>query len=65
MARSAAWSRSSPTSSAPLRWAQATVERTARTGPDGGGQAGGGGGGGAATGGGRAPDPIYGDEEPF
>ena len=47
-----------------LRWAQATVERTARTGPDGGGQ-GGGGGGGAPSGGNRAPDPIYGDEEPF
>jgi len=46
-----------------LRWAQAQVEKTARTGPDGGG--GGGGGGGAPSGGGRAPDPIYGDEEPF
>jgi len=40
------------------------VEKTARTGPDGGG-GGGGGGGGAPSGGGRAPDPIYGDEEPF
>jgi single-strand DNA-binding protein len=51
-----------------LRWAQAQVEKTARTGPDGGGGysgGGGGGGGGASSGGGRAPDPIYGDEEPF
>ena len=46
-----------------LRWAQAQVEKTARTGPDGGG--GGGGGGAPSGGGGRAPDPIYGDEEPF
>lgn len=45
-----------------LRWAQASVEKTTRTGPDGGGSGGGGGGGG---GGNRAPDPIYGDEEPF
>jgi single-strand DNA-binding protein len=49
-----------------LRWAQAQVEKTSRTGPDGGG---GGGGGGSSSGGGggggRAPDPIYGDEEPF
>ena len=43
-----------------LRWAQASVEKTSRTGPDGGGQ-----GGGGQGGGGRAPDPIYGDEEPF
>ena len=51
-----------------LRWAQAQVEKTARTGGDGGGgNFGGGGGGGSAPsgGGGRAPDPIYGDEEPF
>ena len=52
-----------------LRWAQAQVEKTARTGGDGGGGnfGGGGGGGGSAPsgGGGRAPDPIYGDEEPF
>ena len=47
-----------------LRWAQAQVERTARTGPDGGSSGGGGGGGGGGAGG-RAPDPIYGDEEPF
>jgi len=50
-----------------LRWAQAQVERTERTGGDGGfsggGGAGGGGGGGAAAN--RAPDPVYGDEEPF
>jgi single-strand DNA-binding protein len=52
-----------------LRWAQAQVEKTARSG-DGGGFGGGGGGGGGggnapSGGGGRAPDPIYGDEEPF
>lgn len=42
-----------------LRWAQAQVERIARdSAPSGGG---GGGGGGAA----QAPDPVYGDEEPF
>ena len=42
-----------------LRWAQAQVERISRdAAPQGGG---GGGGGGAAA----APDPIYGDEEPF
>jgi len=47
-----------------LRWAQAHVEKTARTSTpgDGGGQAGApvGSGGGA-----RPPDPAYGDEEPF
>jgi single-strand DNA-binding protein len=41
-----------------LRWAQAQVERISR---DGAGSGGGGGGGGAS----RAPDPVYGDEEPF
>jgi single-strand DNA-binding protein len=42
-----------------LRWAQAQVERISRdSAPSGGG---GGGGGGAAA----APDPVYGDEEPF
>jgi len=43
-----------------LRWAQAQIERISRdaAGASGGG---GGGGGGAA----RAPDPVYGDEEPF
>ena len=43
-----------------LRWAQAQVERISRDSAEGGGGAGGGGGG--AT---RAPDPVYGDEEPF
>ncbi|MFM8268261.1 MAG: single-stranded DNA-binding protein [Ilumatobacteraceae bacterium] len=46
-----------------LRWARADVERT------GGGTGGGGGGGGdqrpEPRGGNRAPDPVYGDEEPF
>ena len=58
-----------------LRWARATVERTQRSGGDGGGGGGGGysGGGGQHAGGGaqhagggqRQPDPVYGDEEPF
>ena len=47
-----------------LRWAQAQVERTSRSGGGSGG-GGGGGGGGAGGGGNRPPDPIYGDEEPF
>ena len=47
-----------------LRWAQATVEKTARTGPDQGGPGGPGGSGGSG-GAPRQPDPIYGDEEPF
>ncbi len=42
-----------------LRWAQAQVERISR---DAAGAGGGGGGGGGAA---RAPDPVYGDEEPF
>ena len=42
-----------------LRWAQAQVERISRDAADGG--SGGGGVGGAS----RAPDPVYGDEEPF
>ena len=47
-----------------LRWARAEVERVAREG--GAGSAGGAdGAGGASSGGGRAPDPVYGDEEPF
>ena len=46
-----------------LRWAQAQVERTERSSGDGGFSGGGGGGGGAAAN--RAPDPVYGDEEPF
>ena len=55
-----------------LRWATAQVERTERSGGDGGFSGGGGGGGGGAAssgggggGGNRQPDPIYGDEEPF
>jgi single-strand DNA-binding protein len=51
-----------------LRWAQAQVERTERSGGDGGFSGGGGSGGGGSAGGGatnRAPDPVYGDEEPF
>lgn len=43
-----------------LRWAQAQIERISRDAAPGGGPSGGGGGGG-----GRAPDPVYGDEEPF
>ena len=46
-----------------LRWAQAQVERNERSGGEGGFS--GGGGGAPAASGGRAPDPIYGDEEPF
>lgn len=42
-----------------LRWARAEIERIARDG-SGGGASGGGGGGSN-----RAPDPVYGDEEPF
>jgi len=48
-----------------LRWAQAQVERISRDSADGGGFSGGGGnsgGGGAAK---AAPDPVYGEEEPF
>ncbi len=51
-----------------LRWARAEVERIAR---DSGGNAGGSGSGAssgassAASSGSRAPDPVYGDEEPF
>lgn len=54
-----------------LRWAQAQIERTERTGGGEGGNAGSGSGGGGSGGGGggntgaRQPDPIYGDEEPF
>jgi single-strand DNA-binding protein len=46
-----------------LRWARAEIERIAREGGSGDG-----GGGGRSSGGGgasRAPDPVYGDEEPF
>lgn len=48
-----------------LRWAQAQVERTSRSGGGSGGGGGGTGGGGGGGGGNRPPDPIYGDEEPF
>jgi len=41
-----------------LRWATAEVKRTERTGGAGERKS-------APAGGGRAPDPIYGDEEPF
>jgi len=44
-----------------LRWAQAQVERISRDSAPSGGGGGGGGAGGAAA----APDPVYGDEEPF
>ena len=48
-----------------LRWARAEIEKIARD-SGGSGAGGGGGGGGASAGGaGRAPDPVYGDEEPF
>jgi single-strand DNA-binding protein len=43
-----------------LRWAQAQVERISRDDATSGGGGGGGGGGGRS-----APDPVYGDEEPF
>lgn len=43
-----------------LRWAQVQIERISRD--DAAARTGGGGGSG---GGGRAPDPVYGDEEPF
>jgi single-strand DNA-binding protein len=43
-----------------LRWARAEIERIARDGGSGGG-----GNSGGSSGGGRAPDPVYGDEEPF
>jgi single-strand DNA-binding protein len=43
-----------------LRWAQVQIERISRD--DAATRSGGGGGGGGAS---RAPDPVYGDEEPF
>ena len=46
-----------------LRWAQVEIERISRD--SAGGASSGGGGGGAAGGASRAPDPVYGDEEPF
>jgi single-strand DNA-binding protein len=51
-----------------LRWATAQIERTERSGGDGGFSGGSGGGspsGATAAAGARQPDPIYGDEEPF
>ena len=48
-----------------LRWARAEVERIARdSGSNSGSNSAGGAGGGAGSGS-RAPDPVYGDEEPF
>ena len=44
-----------------LRWARAEVERVARDG----GSAGGGSSSGGGSSAGRAPDPVYGDEEPL
>lgn len=46
-----------------LRWARAEVERIARDGGSGGNS--GGNSGGGNSGASRAPDPVYGDEEPF
>ena len=48
-----------------LRWATAQVERTTRSGTEGGQGGGAGGGGGGFQAAGRAPDAVYGDEEPF
>src|SRR3954452_12506182 len=45
-----------------LRWARAEIERISR---DGGGSSSSSSAGSAGGGGGRAPDPVYGDEEPF
>ncbi|MDO8391396.1 MAG: single-stranded DNA-binding protein [Actinomycetota bacterium] len=47
-----------------LRWARVEIEKIARDGGAG-GSGGGSSSGGASSGGGRAPDPVYGDEEPF
>ena len=41
-----------------LRWARAEIERISRDSSSGGSS-------GPSSGGGRAPDPVYGDEEPF
>ena len=46
----------------PILAEQAQVERISRDAADGGSGGGSGGGGGGAS---RAPDPVYGDEEPF
>jgi single-strand DNA-binding protein len=50
-----------------LRWATAQIERTERTGGDGGFSGGGNPStaGAGASAGARQPDPVYGDEEPF
>ena len=51
-----------------LRWATAQVEKVARSdagGAQGGGYQGGGNSGGSSGGNRNAPDPVYGDEEPF
>jgi single-strand DNA-binding protein len=51
-----------------LRWATAQIERTERSGGDGGFSGGGGspsGAGAGAAAAARQPDPVYGDEEPF
>ena len=49
-----------------LRWATAQIERTERSGGDGGFSGGGGNTSGAGAGAAaRQPDPVYGDEEPF
>jgi len=50
-----------------LRWAQAQVERISRDSADGGGGGYSGGGGNSGGGGASrsAPDPVYGEEEPF
>ncbi|MCU1500880.1 MAG: ssb [Ilumatobacteraceae bacterium] len=45
-----------------LRWARAEIERISRDSAGGGGSASSSS---APSGGGRAPDPVYGDEEPF
>ncbi len=50
-----------------LRWAQAQVERISRDSADGGGYSSGGGNSGGGNSGApkAAPDPVYGEEEPF
>jgi single-strand DNA-binding protein len=48
---------------ASLRWAQAQIERTQRS--EGGAPRGPSGGSSGGAGASRAPDPVYGDEEPF
>ena len=48
-----------------LRWATAQIERTERSGGDGGFSGGGSSAGAGAASGNRTPDPVYGDEEPF